>query len=148
MPLAPMFVDPMLNPFRGMLGDVESRGLSGPDVETMRAELQRMEQLAQQLAGPAQSHPDLVPRLRELSQPLVHDPAVLDLNLWWTQVALVANRVGFILCDDLELAAATIRNEPALFGTMPASDKVRELVSYSVSPAYFRVRRELGFGVG
>ena len=49
MPLAPMFVDPMLNPFRGMLGDVESRGLSGPDVETMRAELQRMEQLAQQL---------------------------------------------------------------------------------------------------
>ena len=46
MPLDRMFVDPMLNPFRNMMKDVEGRGLTGPDVDAMKQALAYMEQLA------------------------------------------------------------------------------------------------------
>ena len=48
MPLDPMYVNPMLDPFRGMLRDVEQKGLTGPSVDEMRAHLRHMEELAQQ----------------------------------------------------------------------------------------------------
>lgn len=48
MPLAPMFYEPMVKPFRDMLADVDARGLQGPDVDEMRARIAEMESLAQQ----------------------------------------------------------------------------------------------------
>ena len=49
MPLQPMFYEPMVNPFRDMMKDVEAKGLTGEDVDQMRAQLTFMEQLAQQV---------------------------------------------------------------------------------------------------
>ena len=121
--------------------------LANPGLALQSAEVGEVDKLVQQLAEPVHARPGLLQRLAALGQPLAGDPGALDLGPWWTGVGLTANRVGFILCDDLDVAAGAIQAEPAIFGTMPASDKVRELVSYVISPAYFRVRRELGIHV-
>jgi len=48
MPIDQMIVKPMLDPFRNMLKDVEDKGLTGKDVDEMKAKLQRMDALAQE----------------------------------------------------------------------------------------------------
>ena len=48
MPVPKAMLDPMLGSFRGMMQEVEAKGLSGPPVEAMRAALGRMEALGQE----------------------------------------------------------------------------------------------------
>lgn len=50
MPVDPTIVGPTLGPFRQMLAEVQCKGLSGPDVDTMAQVLGRMEALAQQMS--------------------------------------------------------------------------------------------------
>lgn len=45
MPLDPMILNAMIDPFRNMMKDVQSKNLTGPDVDQMSATLQRMEEL-------------------------------------------------------------------------------------------------------
>lgn len=71
----------------------------------------------------------------------------IDLNRWLIGVELTCNRVGFILCNDLEVAAKRISTEPASIGGLSAKDRIKELMLYSVSEEYFRVRRELGLTI-
>lgn len=49
MPVDPNMVNPMLDPFRGMVAEIDGKGLTGPDVDQMKAMMQEMETLAQQL---------------------------------------------------------------------------------------------------
>ena len=66
---------------------------------------------------------------------------------WRTATDLTANRVGLILCDDLETAARLIATETSNMSTMSAKDRLRDLLAYSVSEEYFAVRRHLGLVV-
>jgi hypothetical protein len=66
---------------------------------------------------------------------------------WRSATDLTANRVGLILCNDLETAARIVATEPAGMSTMPAKDRLRDLLAYSVSESYFAVRRHLGVRV-
>lgn len=50
MPVDPMILDSMLNTFRGMAKEIESKGIQGEDVDKMNAALSRMEQLGQELS--------------------------------------------------------------------------------------------------
>lgn len=106
-----------------------------------------VDRLAQQMGEAVHAQPGLLQQLAALGQPLAAAAATLDLTPWWNHLGLTANRVGLIFCDDLDAAAQAIQSEPAIFGAMPASDKVRELVTYSVLPDYHRVRRELGISI-
>ncbi|MCK5797735.1 MAG: tetratricopeptide repeat protein [Deltaproteobacteria bacterium] len=72
----------------------------------------------------------------------------VNLNKWLMGVEWTANRVGFVLCNDLEVAAKMVSTEPASVGGLPPKEKVKELVLYSVSEEYFRVRAELGLTIG
>ena len=65
---------------------------------------------------------------------------------WRNATELTANRVGLILCDDLETAARVIATEKAST-TVPAKDRLRDLLAYSVSEPYFAVRRHLALNV-
>ncbi len=47
MPVDEMMVNPMLDPFRKMLTEVEEKGLSGENYDNMKATLNRMEELSQ-----------------------------------------------------------------------------------------------------
>lgn len=66
---------------------------------------------------------------------------------WRTATDLTANRVGLILCNDLETAARMVATEAAPQSTLSAKDRLRDLLAYSVSEDYFAVRRHLGVTV-
>jgi tetratricopeptide (TPR) repeat protein len=66
---------------------------------------------------------------------------------WLTATDLTANRVGLILANDLETAARVIATEQGVQSALPAKDRLRELLSYSVSEEYFSVRRHLGIDI-
>ena len=49
-----------------------------------------------------------------------------------------------LLCGDLEIAKKILAAEPQLPGDLSAADKMKELLLYFTSDAYFEVRRQLG----
>jgi len=82
----------------------------------------------------------VVKKMAELS-----DPA--DLGKWLQAVDYSANHAGFLLCNDLEVAAAVIGREPVPVGGLPAKEKVKDLVLYAISEPYFEVRSALGLSI-
>lgn len=50
MPVDAMMLDPMLDPFKGMLAEVDAKGLTGEDVDAMRSTLARLDQLGAESA--------------------------------------------------------------------------------------------------
>ena len=68
----------------------------------------------------------------------------VDLVKWGNAVEATTQRVGFLMCGDLEVAAKMVQMEPAIMGGPQAKDRVRELVLYSISEDYFFVRQHLG----
>jgi tetratricopeptide (TPR) repeat protein len=66
---------------------------------------------------------------------------------WRSAADLTANRVGLILCNDLETAARMVATETTVMSTLPVKERLRDLLAYAVSEAYFSVRRHLGIHV-
>lgn len=66
---------------------------------------------------------------------------------WRTATDLTANRVGLILCNDLEVAARKVAVESGGVSALSAKDRLRDLLAYSVSEGYFAVRRHLGLSL-
>ena len=52
-----------------------------------------------------------------------------------------------ILSNDLETAARLVATETGALSTLPAKDRLRDLLAFSVSEGYFAVRRHLGIHV-
>jgi tetratricopeptide (TPR) repeat protein len=66
---------------------------------------------------------------------------------WRSAADLTGNRVGFILCNDLETAARSVATETAALSSTPVKERLRDLLAYAVSEPYFLVRRHLGVHV-
>ena len=66
---------------------------------------------------------------------------------WRAATDLTANRVGFIVANDLETAAKAIATEGASLSSMSVKERLRDLLAYAVSEPYFAVRRHLGLHV-
>ena len=66
---------------------------------------------------------------------------------WRSGTDHTANRVGFILSNDLETAAKVIATENTAFSHLTVKERLRELLAYSVSESYFAVRRHLAIHV-
>ncbi len=49
MPVEKMYTDPMVDPLRNMMKDIDGRGLTGHDVDAMRDQLNLMERLAEEM---------------------------------------------------------------------------------------------------
>ncbi len=71
----------------------------------------------------------------------IDSAAKVDLKQWATAVDLTSDRVGFLLCDDLEIASQLIRLEQG--SSTPVKDRLKELYLFSVSPDYFTLRQKL-----
>jgi hypothetical protein len=71
-----------------------------------------------------------------------------DLGKWLVATDYSANHAGFILANDAEAAAAVIARDPVPVGGIPAKEKIKELVLYSISEEYFEVRNQLGLSIG
>ena len=63
-------------------------------------------------------------------------------------VELTGCRAGFLLCNDLETAARMIQSLPPEGPTdLPPKEKIKEVVLFSVSEEYFRLRETLGIQI-
>jgi tetratricopeptide (TPR) repeat protein len=97
--------------------------------------------LRQQVPGP------LLEQVGELSIKLSGRVGNGLISAWRTATDLTANRVGFIVSNDLETAAKAIATEGAALSSLSVKDRLRDLLAYAVSESYFGVRRHLGLHV-
>jgi hypothetical protein len=67
-----------------------------------------------------------------------------DTKRWLQGVALTANRAGFVLADSIEAAAQSLSREGDDGSHVPAKDRIADLVAYSVSEPYLRLRKQVG----
>ncbi|MEM7605386.1 MAG: tetratricopeptide repeat protein [Myxococcota bacterium] len=84
-------------------------------------------------------------RLVGLVQKLLSAAPELDMKKWIAAVDLTADRVGFVMSNSLELAAAVIKASPA--DAMPQKERLQELYLYSASPAYMQLREKIGVSI-
>ena len=71
----------------------------------------------------------------------------IDLKRWTAAVDLSADRAGFIIANDLELASEMVRNSDEASAGIGTKDRLKALNLYSVSEAYFAARRRLGINI-
>jgi len=69
-----------------------------------------------------------------------------DTRTWAVGVEHTVTRAGFVLCDSLEVSARVLTQEPDEPGNLTQKDRVKDLVSYSVSEAHLQLRSAL-YGV-
>lgn len=89
--------------------------------------------------------PSRLDQLRQIAAKAVRSGDV-DARPWLIGVAYATTRAGFILCDSLETAAQILTREGDEGSAVSAKDRVRDLIAYSVSEGYLRVRKELNYG--
>ena len=83
-------------------------------------------------------------RLAQPISELMRNGGKADVGRWVRGVDMTSDRVGFILCDDLETAVELIRRAGDRAASVPVAERVRELLAYSVSPEYIELRARLG----
>jgi tetratricopeptide (TPR) repeat protein len=71
-----------------------------------------------------------------------------DLNKWANAVDLTATRAGFLVSNDLDVAARLVQGEPVAVGSAEPKEKIRDLIQWSISDEYFTLREHLGLVIG
>lgn len=85
--------------------------------------------------------------LRDLTRKMLSSAPELDMKRWINGVDLTADRIGFAVCNDLKIANAVIEASPEEASSLPAKERERELLRYSISDSYFELRRRLGIAL-
>jgi hypothetical protein len=101
-----------------------------------------LEAIRTQLTGPQRD------TLRSLTQKLLEAAPELDMKAWMAGVDLTADRLGFLLANDLKISSAVIDASPDEVSVVSKRDRLRELFAYSVSEPYFELRKALGIALG
>jgi tetratricopeptide (TPR) repeat protein len=88
------------------------------------------------------------PQIEQLGNLLsrVERPERVDLTVWRNAVELTTDRVGLLLCNDLDIAAKVIAAEPSAAG-IPSRERAEQLVRFACSDAYFKLRKELAITI-
>jgi tetratricopeptide (TPR) repeat protein/tRNA A-37 threonylcarbamoyl transferase component Bud32 len=87
-------------------------------------------------------------QLKSAVQKLLAAAPELNLKRWVAAVDLTADRVGFVLANDLELSLAVVQASPEESAAVGHKDRIKELTLYSVSEAYMALRYKLGIAIG
>jgi tetratricopeptide (TPR) repeat protein len=87
-------------------------------------------------------------QLKSLVQKLLSAAPELNLKRWVAAVDLTADRVGFILANDLELSLAVVQASPEESAAVGQKDRMKELTLYSVHESYLALRYKLGIAIG
>jgi len=117
-----------------------------PDLPVPPELRQPVQQYISQLQGRIQAH--TYEQLGALVTQFLQNAPEVDLSRWGHAVDATSYRLGFVICGDLDVAARLIQADPVTVGGPQATDKVKELVLYSVSEEYFSVRKQLGLTIG
>jgi tetratricopeptide (TPR) repeat protein len=92
--------------------------------------------------------PQNVEQLAEVVRRFIESKAEGDLYRWAKAVDYTSSRAGFLMCNDLEVAAHQIQSEPLAVGCADPKDKVKDLIQWCVSDEYFALRAHLGLAIG
>jgi hypothetical protein len=139
--------DRYVNYALGSLPRIESAfsaALAASGIENVRHD-EDIDRLATHLRS---SVPDAVlQQVAAIAKKMPGDPRNGLIAGWRAATDLTANRVGLILCNDLEIAARMVATETGGLSGLPVKERLRDLLAYSVSESYFSVRRHLGLTV-
>ncbi|HVU03128.1 MAG TPA: protein kinase [Polyangiaceae bacterium] len=91
--------------------------------------------------------PQLRDHLSRVVSKLIQSGAALDLKKWIQGVDLTADRIGFVLCHDLETAVEIIRASDESSSALLPQARLKDLVLYGISDPYFKLRERLKIGV-
>lgn len=86
-------------------------------------------------------------RLEHAVHKILTEQGDIDLARWVESVEDSANRVGFIYCDDLDVARDYLQNEPQRISARSVDERMRSLAAYAVSERYRTLRQELNIAV-
>jgi len=86
-------------------------------------------------------------RLASLVSKLLSGGGALDLKRWVAAVDLTADRAGFLMCHDLQVAAELIKASGEDASAVPIKDRLKELTLFATSEPYFALRAKLGIAV-
>jgi hypothetical protein len=71
----------------------------------------------------------------------------IDLKKWVAGVDLTADRAGFILANDLELALEMVKASDEASAAAPHRERNKEMLLFASSEEYFQIRRHLGIHI-
>lgn len=77
---------------------------------------------------------------------LLQAGGALDLKKWVAAIDLTGDRVGLLLGHDLQVATEVIRGSEES-ASVPVKERMKDLVLFSVSDEYFRLRKKLGVAI-
>ena len=93
----------------------------------------------------------LLPKDRDKLTSLVHKLLAaapeLDMRRWVAAIDMSADRVGFVLANDLSLACAVIKASPEDAAAIGQKERLKELYLYAVSEEYLQLRQKLGIAI-
>ena len=92
--------------------------------------------------------PQQIEQLAAVVQRFVANKGEADIHKWANAVDMTATRMGFLICNDLEVATRIVQTEPVSIGVADPKEKIRDLVLWSVSDEYFALREHLGLVIG
>ena len=92
--------------------------------------------------------PQQIEQLAAVVQRFVATKGEADIHKWANAVDMTATRMGFLICNDLEVATRIVQTEPVSIGVAEPKDKIRDLVLWSISDEYFALREHLGLQIG
>ena len=101
-----------------------------------------VEAIGRQLVGPQRD------AVRSMTQKLLDAAPELDMRSWMAGVDLSADRIGFVLSNDLKIANAVIEASPEDSSSVSRKERMSELLAYSVSEQYFELRKHIGIALG
>jgi len=101
---------------------------------------------AQELAKHMQ--PVQLEALRHYVKAFLEAGAKANIKRWNQAVELTACRAGLLVSGDLDIAKKIIGSEQTLPGEMAPAEKMKELLVFSVSEEYSRLRQALGVTIG
>jgi hypothetical protein len=108
--------------------------LEGPVKENLSA-------LDRAIVGPLRE------QLASLVSRLLAGGGSLDLKKWVAAIDLTADRAGFLLAHDLEVAGELVKASGDEAASVPVKDRLTELVLFGTSDEYFTLRQRLGIAV-
>ena len=80
--------------------------------------------------------------LTSIVSKLLQAGGALDLKKWVAAIDLTGDRVGLLLGHDLQVATEIIRSSEEA-ASVPVKERMKDLVLFSVSDEYFRLRQKL-----
>jgi hypothetical protein len=74
-------------------------------------------------------------------------PDAASIPKWLKATELTALQTGLLLCNDFAVVAKQVAAESDGVTGIPAKDRITELLLFSVSEKYFKLREHLGFAI-